>query len=209
MQYSESIRVWGDFACFTNPENNPERISYPVLTPSAARGILESVFWKPEFTWVIREIWVLNPIKYTSIMRNEIKEKIIPRQVEGHWEKKGGFIASENRTQRYTTALRDVDYVVCARIAVKPNADASVGKFRAQFRRRVERGQCFARPYLGIREFPASFAPTTGREKPINYTVNVGQLPLDMWYSEDSTMPIWFDGRLEHGILYMPQIGVR
>jgi CRISPR-associated protein Cas5d len=145
------VRVWSlkeaPYACFTRPEMKVERVSYPVMTPSAARGALEMIFWKPQFTWRVEEIVVLNPIRYFSILRNEVNSRASERSARG-WEKNGGgFVASDDRAQRNTLALRDVAYIIRANVALKPGVDDDPAKFRDQFRRRVARGQCFAQPY--------------------------------------------------------------
>src|SRR5436190_5068478 len=100
-----TLKTWGDFACFTAPEMRVERVSYPVMTPSAARGILEAIFWKPEFSWRVHEIWVLNPIRYFSILRNEVQSKASPSRDRPYY-------ADEDRTQRHTLGLREVAYLI-------------------------------------------------------------------------------------------------
>ena len=146
--------MWGDYACFTRPEMKVERVTYPIPTPSAMRGVLEAIFWKPEFTWRIQEIWVLRPIRYFSILRNEVNSQMSNRSAR-NWERNGGgYVASEDRAQRHTLALRDVDYLVRAQIEVKPHVQENPAKYRDQFRRRVIRA-LFHRPYLGCREFAA------------------------------------------------------
>src|SRR5579885_1348686 len=146
------VRVWGDLACFTRPEMKVERVSYEVMTPSAARGLLESVFWKPEFQWRIREIRVLRPIRFFSLVRNEVNNVAVISTAR-KWEREGGgYFAEEDRAQRHTLALRDVGYVIAADVAVRPSVDEDAAKYRDQFRRRAERGQWFSMPYLGCRE---------------------------------------------------------
>src|SRR6056297_2633760 len=104
MGYGIALRVWGPYACFTRPEMKVERVSYPVITPSAARGVLEAIFWKPEITWRLREIWVLKPIRHASIRRNEVNTRASERSARS-WEKNGGgFFAEEDRSQRHTLA---------------------------------------------------------------------------------------------------------
>ena len=128
------VRVWGDYACFTRPEMKVERVTYPIPTPSAMRGVLEAIFWKPEFTWRIQEIWVLRPIRYFSILRNEVNSQMSNRSAR-NWERNGGgYVASEDRAQRHTLALRDVDYLVRAQIEVKPHVQENPAKYRDQFR---------------------------------------------------------------------------
>src|SRR6266542_2424651 len=123
------IKVWGDLACFTRPEMKVERVSYPVMTPSAARGVLEAVFWKPEFRWRVQEIWVLKPISYFSIIRNEMNH-VQSERAARVWEREGGgYDASstdepKNRAQRHTLGLRDVAYVIAAHVDLKPHAAA-------------------------------------------------------------------------------------
>jgi len=182
-----------------------------VPTPSAARGILEAIFWKPEFTWRVEEIWVLNPIRYFSILRNEVTGRASERAAV-NWQKNGGGYdasASDNRSQRHTLALRDVAYVIKAQVEVKPGVDADVAKYRDQFRRRVQNGRCFATPYLGCREFSAAFAPLAGTEKPINLTDNIGAMLYDLDYNPDGSgrgTPRFFDARVVDGIMRVPDL---
>jgi CRISPR-associated protein Cas5d len=199
------VRVWGDFACFTRPEMKVERVSYPVPTPSAARGILEAIFWKPQFKWRVEEIWVLNPIRYFSILRNEVNSKA-SRRSAARWEKHGGhYIADEDRTPRHTLALRDVDYVIRAHVDLQPGVRDHPAKYRDQFRRRVSKGRCFSRPYLGCREFAAQFAEPNGDERPIDWSEGIGRMLYDLEYRDDgSGTPVFFRARLEGGVLHVP-----
>src|SRR6266852_3706669 len=144
------VCVWGKLACFTRPEMKVERVSYEVITPSAARGVLEAIFWKPEFAWQVREIWVLKPIRHFSILRNEVNSKAVVSTARGWAEEGGGgYFAEDDRAQRHTLALRDVVYLIKADIVLKPHATDDVAKYRDQFRRRINRGQCHSVPYLG------------------------------------------------------------
>jgi CRISPR-associated protein Cas5d len=204
-QAALAVRVWGDFACFTRPEMKVERVTYPVPTPSAARGVLEAIFWKPEFIWRVEEIWVLNPIRYFSILRNEVTGRASERAATS-WQRNGsgGYDASANRAQRHTLALRDVAYVVKAQVEVKHGVDADVAKYRDQFRRRVQNGRCFATPYLGCREFSAAFAPLDGTEQPINLTDDIGAMLYDLDYNSDGSgrgTPRFFGARVVDGIM--------
>ena len=167
MSYGVKLKVWGDYACFTRPEMKVERVSYDVITPSAARGILEAIYWKPEMRWVVDRIYVLKPIQFTHIRRNEINCKIPVRNVSAAIKGKEtslGIAVEVHRQQRAAMILRDVCYGIEAHIKVlqhngpenKPEA-----KHLDQFRRRVEKGQYFHHPYLGTREFPADFEPAT------------------------------------------------
>ncbi len=208
------VKVWGEMACFTRPDMKVERMSYQVMTPSAARGILCSIFWKPEFRWLIRRIKVLEPIRHISLRRNEIKSKISPRSVKS-WMKKGKherFFADDtskngNRTQRNTLALRDVSYIIEANVFLKEHAKSQhPAKYRDQFRRRVNQGQCYRRPYLGCREFSAFFGPVEEEENPINITDELGRMLFDLDYETTNKRanPVFFNARLEEGVLNIP-----
>ncbi|MCC7364876.1 MAG: type I-C CRISPR-associated protein Cas5 [Dehalococcoidia bacterium] len=209
-----SLRVWGELGCFTRPELKAERVSYPVISPSAARGVLEAIYWHPEMQWVVRQIDVLNPIAYFSILRNEITSRQSDR-VAATWAKdgRGGYDAAGDRSQRHTLALRDVAYVIHADVRVAPGIDEHPAKFRDQFRRRVERGQCFATPYLGCREFSASFGPADQDvDKPIaGLTMDLGRMLLDIDYTPGHQLkggglgkPRFFDAKLQEGVLLVP-----
>ena len=160
MSYGVKLRVWGEFACFTRPEMKVERVSYDVLTPSAARGILEAIYWKPEIRWIVDRIHVLRPIRFTSVRRNEVSHKISARNVAEAMRKGTGRLAQyveDDRQQRAALVLRDVEYVVEAHFEIKGGVDEP-GKHLDMFRRRAEKGQYHHRPYLGCREFVAHFA---------------------------------------------------
>ena len=202
-----SVRVWGDWACFTRPEMKVERVSYPVMTPSAARGVLEAIFWKPQFTWRVERIEVLKPIRYQSILRNEVTSRASERTARQWARQGGGYAVTMDRTQRHTLALRDVGYVIHAQVDVKSDAGDDPAKFRDQFRRRVAKGRCFARPYLGCREFAADFAAPDGGERPIDRTEDLGPMLFDLEYATDGSgrgAPRFFDARLECGVLHVP-----
>lgn len=201
------VKVWGELACFTRPEMKAERVSYPVMTPSAARGILEAIFWKPEFSWHVREIWVLNEIRHFSILRNEVNNKAVVSTARGWAENGGGYFAEEDRAQRHTLALRDVACLIKADVILASHATEDVAKYRDQFRRRVDRGQCYHRPYLGCREFAASFGPPDGTERPTDLTDDLGRILFDLNYAPDGTgrgTPRFFSARLERGVLKVP-----
>jgi len=203
------VRVWGEFACFTRPEMKVERVSYDVMTPSAARGVLEAIFWKPEFEWRVREIWVLRPIRHFSILRNEVNNKMSERAAAGWASGAGGYYADEDRTQRHTLALRDVAYVIRADIALRPHATDDVAKYRDQFRRRVSKGQCHHIPYLGCREFAASFGePLAGERPQEELSDDLGLMLFDLSYDQDGSgrgTPRFFRAKLDKGILRVPQ----
>lgn len=196
-----TVRVKGDFALFTRPENKVERVSYPVITPSAARGVLEAIYWHPEFTWVIREIRVLAPVQTFGIFRNEVNSKMSPSRSEP-------YFADEDRSQRFSVCLRNVDYVVCAEPIVKPGTGEHQQKFRDIFERRVERGQCFHRPALGCREFAADFGPADVAPEPVDWTEDLGLMLHDMDYSPGKPpyRPRFFEARVERGVMRVPAL---
>src|SRR5258705_2062574 len=163
MSYGIRLLVSGEYACFTRPEMKVERVSYDVMTPSAARGILEAIHWKPAIRWIVEEIHVLKPIRFQSIRRNEVGAKASARAI-GTAMRTGevgnlALIIEDNRQQRASTVLTDVAYAICARFALTPSAgpDDNEGKHLDIFNRRARNGQCFHQPCLGTREFPACF----------------------------------------------------
>jgi len=203
------VKVWGEWACFTRPEMKVERVSYPAMTPSAARGVLEAIFWKPQFAWRVEEVWVLTPIRYFSILRNEAKSRQSER-VAASWQRGGvGYDVTVDRAQRHTLALRDVAYLLRAHVEVKPGVEDDPAKFRDQFRRRVHDGRCFATPYLGCREFAASFAEPDGGEKPVDVSDDLGPILLDLEYASDGSgrgIPRFFNAHLRGGVLRVPAL---
>jgi CRISPR-associated protein Cas5 subtype I-C len=151
--------VTGDYACFTRPEMKAERVSYDVMTPSAARGIIQAIYWHPGLSWVIDSITVLNPIRFDNIRRNEVSGKM-PKNITPVMSKQ---IITEDRQQRATLLLRDVAYIIDAHFDLVPEkmSDSDCEeKFYNMFIRRASKGQCYSRPYLGCREFPAMFTLT-------------------------------------------------
>lgn len=163
MAYGVRLHVWGERACFTRPELKVERVSYDVITPSAARGILEAIHWKPAIRWEIDRIHVLKKIRFQSFRRNEVGAKA-SAAVAASAMRKGstaglGLVVEDNRQQRATTHLVDVGYVIEARFVLtdKAKPDDTEAKHLSMFNRRAEAGQCFHRPCLGVREFPAEF----------------------------------------------------
>jgi len=221
------VKVWGDWACFTRPENKAERVSYDVMTPSAARGVLEAIFWKPEFRWGVREILILRPIRHFSIVRNEVSNAVSVQAAHG-WQKSNAHYyanGDRHRAQRHSLILRDVAYLIRAQIVLASHATDPVFKYRDQFRRRVQRGQCHQIPYLGMREFSAYFAPPDGNETPIPVTDDLGRILFDISYTKEKGGPVifaqhdaagtnWIEGRaqprffsarLEKGLLRIPR----
>ncbi len=162
MAYGIKLHCWGEWACFTRPEMKVERVSYDVMTPSAARGIVEAIYWKPEIRWQIDRITVLKPIQFTSVRRNEVKDKIGAGTVAKAMKDGKGNLAfyvdeGDNRQQRATLMLRKVGYIIEAHIEILSGPD-NIAKHLDQFNRRARKGSCYTRPYLGCREFAADFA---------------------------------------------------
>lgn len=159
MSFGVTLHCWGELACFTRPEMKVERVSYDVITPSAARGIIEAIYWKPEIRWVIDRLRVLNPIRFTSMRRNEVGAKVSSRTAAAAMQSgRGelGLYVETERQQRAALILRDVGYVIEAHFQIL-DGDQNVAKHLDQFNRRARAGQCFTRPFLGCREFAADF----------------------------------------------------
>ena len=171
-----TVRIWGDYACFSRPEFKVERVSYPVITPSSARGVLEAIFWKPEFRYEIREIGVLKMGNQLAILRNEIDRR----------QGKTPFFIETARQQRSSLVLKDVSYLVRARMVLMDHATDPIYKYRDQFNRRVERGQCHHTPYLGTREFAASFAPSNDEQPDTSLNQDLGLMLFDIAFVESA-----------------------
>lgn len=214
---SYSLRVWGDFACFTRPEMKVERVSYDVITPSAARAVFEAIFWKPAIRWVVDRVDVLNPIRTTTIRRNEVASKTSVRNAELAMRRGRvgfGLFIEEDRQQRAATVLKDVAYLLHAHMDVRPGMqrDYPAAKVHEMFIRRAEKGQCFMQPYLGCREFPAYFEPVTdaSRFPPIgdqDKDKDLGFMLHDLDYVRETPEPQFFRARLRNGILRIPAPG--
>lgn len=203
------LHVWGDFACFTRPEMKVERVSYDVMTPSAARGILEAILWKPAIRWEVARIDVLRPIRWISVRRNEVGSVVSTRNVTAAMQGGGtlGMYVEEERQQRAGLFLRDVAYVIHARFRLTGRAgrEDNPSKFADMFRRRAARGQCFNQPYLGCREFAAYFAPADGSTPaPVAETCELGWMLHDLEYERSAAAPGFFRARLKDGVLEVP-----
>lgn len=219
MEYHDKeycLEVWGDYACFTRPELKVERVSYDVITPSAARAIFEAIFWKPAIHWQVTRIEVLSPIRWFNIKRNEVGKTMSPAS--------GGIIIEENRQQRSSLLLKDVRYRIFARqeyIPVKKRAyeeqrlwsqDENPGKYHAMFERRAAKGQCFNQPYLGCREFSCQFKLVEPAEEHdgIDETRDLGLMLYDMEfqpgdrYGEKPATPLFFRATMHHGVIVVP-----
>ncbi|MEJ2191397.1 MAG: type I-C CRISPR-associated protein Cas5c [Nitrospirota bacterium] len=193
------LKVWGRNACFTRPEMKVERVSYDVMTPAAARGVLEAILWKPAIRWHITQIDVLKPIKWESVRRNEVGAVMSPRT--------SGLFIEDERQQRAGLLLRDVAYNVHAYFEMTEWAGVvdNLAKFEEMFQRRARKGQCFHRPYLGCREFAADFAPVNGdMPTPIDESRNLGWILYDMDFSGKEPMPRFFHAKLEKGSVKVP-----
>ena len=193
------LKVWGRNACFTRPEMKVERVSYDVMTPSSARGVLEAILWKPAILWHITQVDVLKPIKWESVRRNEVGAVMSPRT--------SGLFIEDERRQRAGLFLRDVAYTIHAyfELTDKAGAEDNVNKFEEMFLRRVEKGQCFHRPYLGCREFSADFDPIVGESLPAEpIDRDLGWMLYDMDFSGKEPMPRFFKASLEKGVLKVP-----
>ncbi len=206
------LRAWGDYACFTRPEMKVERVSYDVMTPSAARGVLEAILWKPQIVWRVTRIDVLKPIRWTSVRRNEVAGVISTDNVKTAMNRgKGalGLYADEDRQQRAALLLREVDYLIHARFELTDQAgpDDTLAKYAAMFRRRAEKGQCFNQPYLGCREFSAAFAwvdPAGPWPEPITESRDLGWMLYDLEYRGSESTPCFFRAQLDNGVVRMP-----
>lgn len=202
------LRARGPLACFTRPEMKAERVSYEVMTPSAARGLFEAILWKPAIRWQIHRIAVLAPIQWTSVRRNEVKEKQSLQQASFFADTEG------RRSQRATIALRNVDYLVEATFRLTDQAAEgdTRPKFEAMFERRLVQGQHFHQPYLGCREFAADIEPAPETFQPIDPGVNrpLGLMFYDFEYGPNrgdaAERPLFFEARLNGGVLEVPDI---
>jgi CRISPR-associated protein Cas5d len=213
------LRVSGDYACFTRPEMKVERVSYDVMTPSAARGILEAIHWKPAIKWIVEEIRVLKPIRFQSIRRNEVGAKA-PVAAIRKAMKNGDvgdltLVVEDHRQQRAATVLADVDYVIGARFELTAKADDSdnPGKHLDTFNRRARKGQCFHQPCLGTREFPARFEliepgeplPSAEETPDLGFSArrDLGFMLYDIDHAGDRSS-LFFRATLDHGVMKVP-----
>ena len=214
MAYGVKLHVWGAYACFTRPEMKAERVSYDVITPSAARGILEAIHWKPAIRWVVDRIHVLKPIRFETVCRNEIGRKIAMRGVAGAMRRRTTaglrLLVEDDGLYRATTLLRDVGYVIEAHFVLTGAAEPydTEAKHLSMFNRRASRGQCFHRPYLGAREWAAHF-------EPITEAIPATALPSEQrerdlgWMLHDidfanGRAPRFFRARLKDGVIDVP-----
>lgn len=210
MGFGIRILVTGPRACFTRPEMKVERMSYDVITPSAARGIIEAVYWKPAIEWHIDKIEVLNEIRFDTFRRNEVSNKLSYRDAKVAYSKDEAIwlAASENRQQRATTYLKNVAYVISAHFTLTEHAGEgdTPEKHYNIVLRRLRKGQCFNQPYLGCREFPASVSLLEkGDESPRSFYAGTGERDLGfMLYDIDfvhDMMPVFFRAKMVDGVI--------
>lgn len=235
MENAVKLEVWGDYASFNRPEMKVERVSYEVMTPSAARGILEAIYWKPQMRWVVDAIHVLRPIRLTSLRRNELAEKISAQRVAKAMKEGTGVLSidiASVRAQRAAIILRDVRYGIEAHVEVlapdrtdgRENGNP-LAKHLEMFRRRASRGQCFHHPYLGTREFPGEWALVESfgpYPEELRGERDLGLMLHDIRFEADpegtvveshrgtrcSATPRFFAARLLDGVLAVPPLAV-
>ncbi len=207
------LEVWGDYACFSRPEMKVERVSYDVITPSAARGLIEAIMWHPGMRWVIDRIHVCNPIRFTNIRRNEVKDVIPGRTVKSFMETGRGspyIAASESIQQRAAMVLKDVRYVIEAHFELTEKAAPTdnAGKFQDMVKRRIEKGQCYHQPCFGTREFPAQFRKCESIPECPEELLgerDLGWMLLDMDYSDlRDIQPKFFRAVMHDGVIIVP-----
>ena len=205
---SMRIEVWGNYACFSRPEMKTERVSYDIITPSAARGLVEAVYWHPGLQYHIDRIYLLNPVKFTNIRRNEVKSTLLASAALS--AAKGGtppaLYTSQDIQQRAAMVLQDVHYVIECHFTMtdKVAPGDNPGKFQDILRRRLNRGQCYHQPCFGCREFPASFREWPADEPipALPVTQDLGFMLYDLDYSDPENLrPQFFRAKLENGVM--------
>ena len=205
------VKVWGDYALFSRPEMKVERCSYDVITPSAARGILEAIYWHPGMKWIIDRIYVNKPIQFTSVRRNEVKSKVSANNVLPVYNgsNKQLYISTKSDiVQRASLLLRDVEYVIDAHFEMTEEANSSdnPGKFKDIMKRRLKRGECYHTPYFGCREFPVKFCDWEDEEIHTAYESeeerDLGFMLYDMDYSDpEDIQPMFFRAVMHRGLI--------
>lgn len=205
------VNVWGDYALFSRPELKVERYSYDIITPSAARGILEAIYWHPGMRWIIDKIYVKNPIQFTSVRQNEVKSKILASNVLQAYngaDKPLYISTKEDIVQRASQLLCNVSYTIEAHFEMteKANTSDNPGKFKDIIMRRLRKGECFHAPYFGCREFPANFALCEEEEIHTAYDVvaekDLGIVLFDMDYSDpENIKPMFFRAVMRQGVV--------
>jgi CRISPR-associated protein Cas5d len=197
-------QVWGEAALFSRPELKVERVSYPVMTPPAAVGVLESIFWKPQMRYQVVAIEVLKPVRQFRVRRNETTD--VAPLMDAARGRRVDTVA--HRDQRNAVCLRDVAYRIHAHIRVDASADKQVAAYRDQLRRRLRRGACFQRPYLGTREFSAEFGMPDDAPRQHDYTEDLGIMLHSIDRSGGGIRMHWFAARVDQGVLRVPEHGM-
>jgi len=208
-----SVRIRGEWACFTRPELKTERVSYQVITPSAVRGVVEAVLWKPAIRWRVHRIAILKPNRIANIKRDEVNcglpvgnvRKMMRGQDLSH------YFADEDRAQRNSVVLRDVDYRVDVSFGMTNRAgiEETPLKFADMFERRLARGQCHMAPYLGCREFPAIVTPSADSDPdPINVDHDLGLMLLDIHFGRPN-IPVFYRAVMKQGVIEVPAMPSR
>jgi len=205
--YGIQLKIWGDYACFTRPEMKVERVSYDVITPSAARGVLEAIYWKPAIKWKIDKIHVMNPVIFDNIRRNEVLGKISAASVKNALKDGGVTLfqdSNEERVQRATLMLRDVCYYIVAHFEMTDQAgpEDTVEKHYNMALRRMRKGQCYHHPYFGCREFPVQFEFIEGTIPKSQLTGNkdLGMMLWDIDFADDKKA-IFFRASMVDGVI--------
>lgn len=205
---SVKVEVWGDYACFSRPELKTEKFTYEIITPSAARGILEAIYWHPGLIWIVDRVYILSPIEFTNIRRNEVKSKISHTKVKSAMTGKNTELYIDTTSdiqQRAATVLKNVHYVIEAHFEMtdKANESDNPGKFQDIMRRRLEKGQCYHQPYFGCREFPAKFRKWEFDTVPtVDITKQLGFMLYDLDYSDkNSITPMYFNATINKGVV--------
>jgi CRISPR-associated protein Cas5d len=203
------VKISGPLACFTRPETKVERFSYPIMTPSAARNILDAICWRPEMRWVVTSIAVLKPVKYVSVLRNEVQSKIAPGSVKKWMSDSATYTplaagagTDTEGTPRNSVLLRDVAYIVEAYpLIFTTPGDNTPAKYVAMMQRRVQRGQCYCRPALGCREFAADFCSPTEEDKPLPISEDLGRMLYDVAFLPSGNRAAFFSAVLKDGVM--------
>ncbi len=212
------LEVMGEFACFTRPEMKVERVSYDMITPSAARAVFESILWKPAMRWRVEKIEILKPVQWINLRRNEVASVVSTRNVQTAMKNGSGNLGiyiEEDRQQRAGLFLRDVAYRLHASFEVLPKAgeDNTPAKFHEMFIRRASKGQCINQPYLGCREFACEFRLIEAPEEetpPLNQDMELGWMLYDMDYTDPAQpQPQFFRASVKQGVLDLSQVEVR
>lgn len=206
--YGIKLKVWGDYACFTRPEMKVERVSYDVMTPSAARGILEAIYWKPAISWVVDKIHVLKPICFDNIRRNELGGKISVQNVKTAMKKGNVSIETfieDDRQQRAAMVLKNVCYVIEAHFEIIGDEDNNPVKHKEMFERRAKKGQCVHRPYFGCREFPVNFELIEGiiSESGLKGVIDLGWMLHDIDFNNNMEAR-FFRAKMTNGVIDIP-----